>query len=403
MKKSYGFSYEGVRYRAVRWEGANEAPLASAGARPSAISPASGTFLASDGLSAAGIPHPLVLLHGFAQSADVWDEVASRLACKRPVHALDFVGQGESERPKDPAPYALKAVSDALLAFLRHVQQESGGLAPVVVGYSMGGRLALAAACQACAGEPPASSLPFSMLVLESAGLGPRVARRARGNGAPQRGKRAAPARRRPCGLHGSLGAAAPVRHAAGASGGCAPAGNATSVWPTTPKRWRARSRALAPTPCPTKRRRWPTIRALVAYGVPVRYVAGALDDKYGATADLVASQTQAVCPSGARGGPQRPPGGRRRLRAPAGGHRLCAAVTATDVAHRAFFWRCDALPARGCASHRQVWRYRCATGPRGCRRRAPAGRILPGGGSRGTRGCPARGLPTCPRRHRGD
>ena len=38
------------------------------------------------------------------------------------------------------------------------------------------------------------------------------------------------------------------------------------------------------------------TIRALVAYGVPVRYVAGALDDKYGATADLVASQTPAVC-----------------------------------------------------------------------------------------------------------
>ena len=93
-----------MRYRAVRWEGANEAPLASAGARPSAISPASGTFLASDGLSAAGIPHPLVLLHGFAQSADVWDEVASRLACKRPVHALDFVGQGESERPRIPLP-----------------------------------------------------------------------------------------------------------------------------------------------------------------------------------------------------------------------------------------------------------------------------------------------------------
>ena len=27
-----------------------------------------------------------------------------------------------------------------------------------------------------------------------------------------------------------------------------------------------------------------------------MRYVAGALDDKYGATADLVASQTQVVC-----------------------------------------------------------------------------------------------------------
>ena len=296
MKKSYGFSYEGVRYRAVRWEGANEASLASAGARPSVISPASGnapasgTFLASDGLSAAGIPRPLVLLHGFAQSADVWDEVASRLACKRPVHALDFLGQGESERPKDPAPYALKAVSDALLAFLRHVQQESGGLAPVVVGYSMGGRLALAAACQACAGEPP-----FSMLVLESAGLGP-----------------ASPAEREEMARRNAENARRLREEGLAAF---------MEAWEQLPLfatqralpadvRQRQRDQRLANDAealartfegsgahtMPDQEASLATIRALVAYGVPVRYVVGALDDKYGATADLVASQTPAVC-----------------------------------------------------------------------------------------------------------
>ena len=302
MKKSYGFSYEGVRYRAVRWEGKGAGYVpASAGTRPSVISlasgnaPVSGTFLASDGLSAAGIPHPLVLLHGFAQSADVWDEVASRLACKRPVHAPDFVGQGESERPKDPAPYALKAVSDALLAFLRHVQQESGGLAPVVVGYSMGGRLALAAACQACAGEPPASSLPFSMLVLESAGLGP-----------------ASPAEREEMARRNAENARRLREEGLAAF---------MEAWEQLPLfatqralpadvRQRQRDQRLANDAealartfegsgahtMPDQEASLATIRALVAYGVPVRYVAGALDDKYGATADLVASQTPAVC-----------------------------------------------------------------------------------------------------------
>ena len=265
----------------------------------------------------------------------------------------------------------------------------------------MGGRLALAAACQACAGEPPASSLPFSMLVLESAGLGP-----------------ASPAEREEMARRNAENARRLREEGLAAF---------MEAWEQLPLfatqralpadvRQRQRDQRLANDAealartfegsgahtMPDQEASLATIRALVAYGVPVRYVAALWTTS---TARRPTSWLPRRRPSasGARGGPQRPPGGRRRLRAPAGGHRLCAAVTATDVAHRAFFWRCDALPARGCASHRQVWRYRCATGPRGCRRRAPAGRILPGGGSRGTRGCPARGLPTCPRRHRGD
>lgn len=158
------FAHEGVRYRYLRWQGAPDVPPGAA-------------------------PAPLVLLHGFAQSAGTWEGAAVRLAAQgRPVLALDLVGHGGSGRPAHAGPYALGAQAAALLAFLSHV---AGGCAdgeaerpqapkpsvapapaPVVAGYSMGGRVALVAA-----GRRPAA---FGGLVLESAGLGPASARERR-------------------------------------------------------------------------------------------------------------------------------------------------------------------------------------------------------------------------------
>lgn len=111
---------------------------------------------------------PLVLVHGFAQSAASWDEVAELLARDRTVYALDLVGHGRSDRPDDPHAYALEAQAEALLAFLNAVSDGEDGrraCKPAVVGYSMGGRVALAAAVR----DPGA----FGALILESAGLGP--------------------------------------------------------------------------------------------------------------------------------------------------------------------------------------------------------------------------------------
>ncbi len=186
MKASDTFSHAGVRYRFVRWGEA-------AAGGPDVGTPAGGAPDAGDGRGGVGgcaaaggcgesVPdgsaaqnaapacasRPFVLLHGFAQSARSWDDVAARLAPWRPVYALDFVGHGESERPCDPAAYDMDAACGALLAFLRYVQDENVGCAPCVVGYSMGGRMALAAAARALP-----SGLPFGALVLESAGLGP--------------------------------------------------------------------------------------------------------------------------------------------------------------------------------------------------------------------------------------
>ncbi|NGM17666.1 alpha/beta fold hydrolase [Eggerthellaceae bacterium zg-893] len=155
---------------------------------------------------------PVVLVHGFAQSAASWEAVARRLAEDRAVYALDLLGCGGSDRPEDPEAYSLAAQGQALAAFVRLVCGQAEGAAaveasassgaaaagilafpdaapavatpadvpassgdaamfhvkPWVVGYSMGGRIVLAAA---------AADKAFSQLVggivLESAGLGP--------------------------------------------------------------------------------------------------------------------------------------------------------------------------------------------------------------------------------------
>lgn len=124
---------------------------------------------------------PLVLLHGFMQSSASWGFVASGLSEDHCVYALDLVGHGRSDRPDDAAAYDYDTVADSVAAFLDKVACVS----PVdgsrrkahVLGYSMGGRIALALVARH-------SGLLHSAL-LEGCGLGPadeeeRAAARAR-------------------------------------------------------------------------------------------------------------------------------------------------------------------------------------------------------------------------------
>ncbi|MDR0514954.1 MAG: 2-succinyl-6-hydroxy-2,4-cyclohexadiene-1-carboxylate synthase [Coriobacteriaceae bacterium] len=123
------FSYKGIHYHVAQW-GSKENP-------------------------------PLVLLHGFTQSAQTWEAVAQELAQTRFVIAPDFVGHGKSDRPTEPASYEMGAVLESLAALLRWYWIERAD----VLGYSMGGRIALAFAI--------ARPHRVASLVLESAGLGP--------------------------------------------------------------------------------------------------------------------------------------------------------------------------------------------------------------------------------------
>lgn len=114
---------------------------------------------------------PLVLLHGFSQSADAWYEVASLLAAQgRAVFAYDMVGHGGSDRPDSADAYALDAQAQTFMAFLDKVVSDCQKK-PVVLGYSMGGRVILTAAYQ----NPQAFADRVSALMLESAGLGPKT------------------------------------------------------------------------------------------------------------------------------------------------------------------------------------------------------------------------------------
>lgn len=192
-----GFDFEGMRFGVKAWRAS--APDAREG----------GTLSA-----------PIVLVHGFAQQASTWDD-AVRLLAGAGAECLGFElaghGAGACSAGGDPTErpdfFDLCFQARALLAFCRVVARDAG-VAPVLVGYSMGGRVALQAACLAaddlrdggelnrislrssaafapcdrarrldvagaCQRDVTANAarmsaaVPFSAFVLESAGLGP--------------------------------------------------------------------------------------------------------------------------------------------------------------------------------------------------------------------------------------
>lgn len=167
---------------------------------------------------------PIVLVHGFAQQASTWDKVALSLSrAGVECFAFELAGHGKSARPTvgdvpGREAFDLCFQARALLAFCEAVAHVAGRL-PVLVGYSMGGRVALQAArlvaddlrdggqidrialrssaafapCDRArrldvagggqrdtaatsaddAAQVPEARAPFAALVLESAGLGP--------------------------------------------------------------------------------------------------------------------------------------------------------------------------------------------------------------------------------------
>lgn len=195
-----GFDFEGMCFGVKAWR-ASESSAREGGA-----------------LSA-----PIVLVHGFAQQASTWDKVALSLSRTGvECFAFELAGHGKSARPTvgdvpGREAFDLDFQARALLAFCEAVAHVAGRL-PVLVGYSMGGRVALQAArlvaddlrdggqidriaLRSSAAFAPcgrsgrldvagggqrdtaatsaddaarmSAAAPFSALVLESAGLGP--------------------------------------------------------------------------------------------------------------------------------------------------------------------------------------------------------------------------------------
>jgi pimeloyl-ACP methyl ester carboxylesterase len=80
---------------------------------------------------------PLVLLHGFGNDAHIWDDFAPSVAPHYRVVALDHRGHGDSDW--DPE---RRYDHDAMLADLEHATAELGIDRLVLVGHSLGGRIA---------------------------------------------------------------------------------------------------------------------------------------------------------------------------------------------------------------------------------------------------------------------
>lgn len=90
-----------------------------------------------------GAGPPLVLLHGFTGSARAWGEFGQLLGRSFRCVAVDVVGHGESDAPDDLSCYRIeRAAADAVAA----VRACGVDRAPWL-GYSMGGRTAIAVAC----------------------------------------------------------------------------------------------------------------------------------------------------------------------------------------------------------------------------------------------------------------
>jgi len=85
---------------------------------------------------------PVLVLHGFTGSAESMACVAAPLSADHRVARLELVGHGESDAPDDVAPYAMDVCTRQVAAAATALGFER----PHLVGYSMGGRTALATA-----------------------------------------------------------------------------------------------------------------------------------------------------------------------------------------------------------------------------------------------------------------
>ena len=138
---------------------------------------------------------PLLLLHGFTGSGATWLPLLASLAAHHRVMAVDLPGHGRTDAPEDPTRYSIDRTVDDLLVLMDQMEEpldrwsglEGWGTvaspAPVrgnradpwaVLGYSMGGRLALHLAL--------AAPERVAALVLEE-----RLARHRRPGGAQRR------------------------------------------------------------------------------------------------------------------------------------------------------------------------------------------------------------------------
>lgn len=95
-------------------------------------------------IEVAGTGPPLLLLHGFTGAGANWEAFLSSWERSFQVIMVDLIGHGETEAPTQASRYTMKNTVRDLVAMLDALSIESA----YVLGYSMGGRAALAMAVE---------------------------------------------------------------------------------------------------------------------------------------------------------------------------------------------------------------------------------------------------------------
>lgn len=86
---------------------------------------------------------PLVMLHGFTGDSSTWTTFCERLGKHSRLIIPDIIGHGKTESPEAAGRYRMEEAAQDLISILDELQIEQIDL----LGYSMGGRLALSFAC----------------------------------------------------------------------------------------------------------------------------------------------------------------------------------------------------------------------------------------------------------------
>jgi 2-succinyl-6-hydroxy-2,4-cyclohexadiene-1-carboxylate synthase len=107
-----------------------------------------------------GIGEPVVLLHGFTGNSSSWKEVIPYIEGAYQFISIDLLGHGKTESPTKVERYQIESVCQDIITILDMLSIKKTNL----IGYSMGGRLALSLAC-----TYPAR---INTLILESASPG---------------------------------------------------------------------------------------------------------------------------------------------------------------------------------------------------------------------------------------
>nr|WP_106780567.1 2-succinyl-6-hydroxy-2,4-cyclohexadiene-1-carboxylate synthase [Lysinibacillus timonensis] len=85
----------------------------------------------------------IVLLHGFTGTVSTWQPVVPHLPNDKKLIAIDLIGHGNTDAPSDVSRYSMEEQIKDLEEIFKILHLESF----MLIGYSMGGRVALSYAC----------------------------------------------------------------------------------------------------------------------------------------------------------------------------------------------------------------------------------------------------------------